>query len=255
VVLHASATSPRIDWTPSADYLSPDCDPTGSAKMPLPLGGALEGEAGYSCVGGGDCHLLVVDDANKKLFEMYAANYDGTKLTTSCLVTWDLEKAYSGNIRGENCVSTMASGLPKTALSFSADEVAAGEITHAIGVVLPSAAVRAKVYGRLASNGSLMGGSTGAPFGTLLRLRGDFPVDGLPTEGARVVARALQRYGMIVMDLGGIFSLTAQDDRFTTHKWAGVLSPLDLTTLGIGNFDVVDTGPWVPPTGSCIRKP
>jgi hypothetical protein len=53
-VLTADATAPFRSFTPTGDFYSPDCD---SAPVPVPVGGALEGESGYSCLGDGDCHL------------------------------------------------------------------------------------------------------------------------------------------------------------------------------------------------------
>lgn len=253
-VLRADSTTPLVAWTPDSAYVSPDCDAPGSAAMPLPASGALEGETGYACLGGGDCKLLVVDPVRRKLFEMFHASYDGTKLTTSCFVAWDLDKTYSLPVRGENCTSASVTGLPAAALTYSADEVAAGEIKHAIGVVLPRTAILKNAYGRLASHGTFGGtATTGVPMGALLRLSPDYPVASLPTAGARVVAKALQRYGMIVAD-SGMFTLTAQDDRFTTAKWGTSLSARDLDAVHITDFEVIDTGPTVQPAQGCFRK-
>ena len=68
------------------------------------------------------------------------------------------------------------------------------------------------------------GGANAPPYGVHLRLRADYPIDSLPTEGAQVVARAMQKYGMYHAD-GGNIALTAQSDRHTTAKWAGLLGP------------------------------
>lgn len=253
-VLRADSTTPLVTWTPDSDYISPDCDAPGAAAMPLPAFGALEGESGYACLGGGDCKLLVVDPVRRKLFEMYHANYDGTKLTTSCFVSWDLDKSYSLPVRGENCTSASVTGLPVASLTYSADEVAAGEIKHAIGVVMPRSAILKNTYGRLASHGSSGGtATTGVPMSALLRLSPDFPIASLPTPAARVVARALQKYGMIVADTG-MFTLIAQDDRFTTAKWGTTATTRDLDAIHINAFEVIDTGPNVQPAQACFRK-
>ena len=88
-----------------------------------------------------------------------------------------------------------------------------------------------------------------------LRLRADYPVDSLPTEGARVVARAMQKYGMFLAD-GGQIALTARSDRFTTAKWDGLLAPQDLVALRPMDFEVIDHGAltdWG--TVDCERTP
>src|SRR5262249_43478186 len=55
-VLSADASTPHVTFTPTSDFFTPDCD---LAAVPLPPGGHVEGESGYACDGGGDCHLLV----------------------------------------------------------------------------------------------------------------------------------------------------------------------------------------------------
>lgn len=106
---------------------------------------------------------------------------------------------------------------------------------------------------RPATHGSSTTGGTNAPpYGVHLRLRADFPVDSLPTAGAKVVARALQKYGMYHAD-GGQVALTAQSDRHTTAKWSGVLGPQDLVALKVNDFEVIDHGAMIPLTYACNR--
>jgi serine/threonine-protein kinase len=89
-------------------------------------------------------------------------------------------------------------------------------------------------------------------YGSRWRLRGDYDVDSLPSEGAKVVARALQRYGMALAD-GGSIALTGQSDRFTKAKWADHLDTRDLTALQPTDFEVIDTGPNITLTYDCAR--
>ncbi len=57
-VITADAATPLRAFTPTEDHFSPDCD---LDPVPVPPGGALEGEEGYECRGDGDCHLIVAD--------------------------------------------------------------------------------------------------------------------------------------------------------------------------------------------------
>ena len=66
-VLEAAADTPFLQFQPSSDFYTPDCD---NVPFPVPDNGALEGEAGYQCTQGGDCHLLVVHPQSQKLYEM-----------------------------------------------------------------------------------------------------------------------------------------------------------------------------------------
>ena len=73
-------------------------------------------------------------------------------------------------------------------------------------------------------------------------------------EGARVVARAMQRYGILLSD-GGNIALTAQSDRFTVHKWAGMLGSYDLQAIQVTDFEMIDAGQRFTYTGDCVRQP
>jgi serine/threonine-protein kinase len=87
-----------------------------------------------------------------------------------------------------------------------------------------------------------------------MRLKSTFDVDSLPNEAAKVVARAMQKYGMYHAD-GGNIALTAQSDRHTTAKWAGLLGPKDLAALKVDDFEVIDHGSPISVTGDCVRAP
>ena len=92
------------------------------------------------------------------------------------------------------------------------------------------------------------------PYGARLRLKAGFDLGRLPGEGARVVARALQRYGMILSD-GGNIALTGRSDSNTAAKWNGLLGTRDLTALQVSDFEMVDAGPRIPLTLQCQRAP
>ena len=96
------------------------------------------------------------------------------------------------------------------------------------------------------------GGASAVPYGARLRLRADYPVDTLPSPGARVVARALQRYGMFLSDAGKV-ALTAESDRFTTARWSGLLGPRDLVAIRPRDFEMIEAGPRISNTGDCKR--
>jgi serine/threonine-protein kinase len=247
-VLAADPSAPMRSFTPTADFFSPDCDRT---QLPVPVGGNVEDEPGYACTGGGDCHLIVFDTATTKLYEMWRADITST-FQGGCLAVWDGQAAYGDALRGDQCTSADAAGFPIAPLLFTADEVAAGHIDHAIRFVLPNNRV-AHGFTRPATHGTSTTGGAGAPaYGVHLRLRADYPIASLPTAGAQVVARAMQRYGMYHAD-GGNIALTAQSDRHTTAKWAGLLGPLDLSQLEVRDFEVIDHGSPIALTDNCTR--
>src|SRR5262245_41419885 len=131
-VLAADASTPHETFTPTADFYTPDCD---QVPVPVPPGGNVEGEAGYACTGNGDCHLLVFDRGAGKLYEMWRANMT-TMFYGGCLAAWDTRTTYGDSLRGDQCTSADAAGFPISPLLFTADEVAAGTIGHAIRFIL-----------------------------------------------------------------------------------------------------------------------
>ena len=254
-LLHAGPTTSFLTFTKSAGYYTPDCDEP--FPFPLPAGGAIEGQTGYTCnVAGEDCHLLVVDAAAKRLYEMYNATMSSGMLVARCGLFWDLTRSYPAGLRGEQCTSADAGGFPMGALLFTADEVAAGDIPHAIRFILPNDRMRAGVYVHPASHaGGPSGGSNLPPYGVRFRLRADFPLATLPSDGARVVARAMQHYGMLLSD-GGNIALTAASDTYTAHTWSEVgVDSHSLFGIAVSDMEVVDLGPTIPLTYDCVRNP
>jgi serine/threonine-protein kinase len=253
VVLTAGAGTPFRTFTPTGDFYSPDCD---AAQVPVPTGGALEGESGYSCVGDGDCHLIVVHQSTHTLYEMWRADITNGVFRGGCLAIWNLDRIYPASGRGEQCTSADAAGLPIAPLLFTADELAAGSIDHAIRFILPNPRMQAGVYVHPATHAGAPTGQGMPPYGARFRLRANYPLASLPDEGTRVIARALQRYGMILAD-GGNIALTAADDRFTTAKWDDVLpsGSTGLMAIQVTDFDMIDAGNRIPLTYDCVRTP
>ena len=106
---------------------------------------------------------------------------------------------------------------------------------------------------RPATHGTSTTGTSAAPsYGVHLRLRADYPIANLP-PGAQVVARAMQKYGMYHAD-GGNIALTAQNDRHTTAKWAGLLGSNDLNALKVEDFEVIPHGSAKSVTNDCVRN-
>jgi hypothetical protein len=238
-VLHADASVPFHEFTPTEDFYKPACQ---HVPFPLPPGGAIEGYPDYACTDGGDCHLIVVHNPTKRLYEMWRAFTGPDGFPGGCAVVWDLTRAYPKNLRGDGCTSADAGGFPIAPLLFTADEIAAGEIPHAIRFILPNSRIRGGgfyVHPGTHTTSATSGDADAPPYGVRFRLKADFDLDKLPTEGARVIARAMQRYGMLLAD-GGQIALTGANDRFTKHKWADVgVDAKSLAAIDVTDFEVV----------------
>ena len=250
-----AADTLRYPFNQTGDFFSPDCDP---ADVPVPLGGHLEGEAGNTCDADGDCHLIVVDREECRLYEQWRTsfgapdNYDG-----GCMAVWDLDRAYDETLRGDYCTSADAAGLPIAPLVFTPDEIEAGEIKHALRFILPNANIRDDIYVRPGthSTGATSGPAEAPPYAARLRLKPGVDTSGL-NSAAQVVAQAMKTYGIILAD-GGNITFTAASDDFTTATWASVgLGPHDLKDLQWSDFERVDTGAGIAwSQGDCSRTP
>jgi hypothetical protein len=249
-VLTADEYSQMRTFTPNEYHLTPDCD---LMPVPVPIGGNIEGEQSYRCERGGDCHLIVQDPREGKLYEMWRADIQSSAVFEGgCLAVWDLDADYDETLRGDQCTSADAAGFPIAPLLFTADEIAAGEIDHAIRFIMPNDRIR-QGFVRPATHGAYTSGDEGLPYyGVHLRLRRGYPIETLPSDGARVVARALQKYGMYHAD-GGQYALTGASDRYTTAKWDGLLGADDLIGLSVEDFEVIDHGESFPLSNDCTR--
>jgi serine/threonine-protein kinase len=252
-VLCAPPGTPLREFEATDDFYPDECD---RQPVPVPANGHLEGETGYRCTLDGDCHLLVVAEDTHKLYEQWRADIDGQTYRGGCLAVWDLNRTYDAALRGDQCSSADAAGLPISPLLFDADEVASGAIEHAVRFALPNTHLRTRSYVRPATHatGAASAGEDGVPYGARLRLRADYPLAQLPSDGARVLARALQRYGMILAD-GGNIALMGQADQGSAAKWDGLLDPHALRAIQPSDFELVEAGERFTWSGDCTRAP
>lgn len=260
-VYFTDANTVRLPFFDLGMYL-PDSDvPTNIPVSPSNTAG-FESSTGRLC-DGGDCHYLAVDREKLELVEVYGANASYTRFESGgSLAVWPFSKQYPVNLRGDVCTSADAGGFPIAPMLFSSDEVASGEIKHAIRFILPNNRIQCRTYVRPATHctgpSSCAGWATsnGVPYGARFRLRSNFPVDSLPSSGAKVIARALQEYGMILSD-GGNVALTAQSDRGSTVKWSSLLNgSRDLESIKPADFEMVTGGQRLRPSSlECTRNP
>jgi serine/threonine-protein kinase len=242
---------------------SPDCD---TAPIPVPMGGAVEGYmgnlggfSGYQCSSfdpDGDCHMLFLMRSEHRLYEAYHATIVGNTFSVGCLAIWDTSKVYDNHGRGDQCTSADAAGYPMAPLLFTAEEIAAGSINHAIRFALPNDMLRTKVYVPPATHGTNTTGPASAlPYGARMRLKTPYAGMNALSPAAQVVARALQKYGMFHAD-GGNVPLMGQSDVLGKTKYAGVgFDTHALMALKATDFEVVEYATPIPVTYNCMRTP
>jgi hypothetical protein len=174
--------------------------------FPVPTGAPVEGGQGSD----GDRHVLVVDRSRCVLYELYRAFFSrsgGAHWNADFGVNWDLR---SSELRPDSWTSADAAGLPIFPGLVRYDEVAAGRIEHAIRVTFESTR---DAWVHPASHCAGDTASPSAPaMGTRLRLKAGYGLGGF-SGGAKVIAEALKRYGMIVADNGSNWFFSGSSDR------------------------------------------
>jgi hypothetical protein len=142
-----------------------------------------------------DRHAAVLDRDACKLYETYLTYADGQGgFRADSGAVFDLR---SSALRPDGWTSATASGLPMVAGMVRYEETAAGEIRHALAFI-PGPTAHAFVHPATHSAGT-NNAQFAPPMGLRVRLRADFDVSKF--HGASlVVLRAMQRYGMLVID-------------------------------------------------------
>jgi hypothetical protein len=219
-----AATSPvKINFTLYGDESDP-------GPMPIPANAQIEGDPNP---GNGDRHVLVLDNSNCFLYELYsaAANGDGSWNAGSAAV-WDL---LADEQRPWTWTSADAAGLPIFPGLVRYDEVAAGKIPHAVRFTLQnSQAAMVPPASHWAANSS---NALAAPMGMRLRLKANYDISHF-SSNIQVILTAFKKYGMIMADNGSSMYISgAPDDRWDNS---------DLHNLGqvsASAFEVVQMSP------------
>jgi hypothetical protein len=195
---------------------------------PIPRNAPVEGGRRSD----GDRHVIVVDRDRCRLYELFAAypRNGGARWQAGSGAIWDLR---SNRLRPRGWTSADAAGLPILPGLARYDEVRRGRIDHALRFTAPQTR-RAYMYParHFASDSD----DPALPaMGERLRLKAGFDVSRFPRQ-ARVVLRALKRYGMILADNGASWFISGAPNRGWDND--------DLHSLGQvtgGDFEVVDT--------------
>ena len=198
-------------------------DESDAGPYPIPDDVSIEGGSSAD----GDRHAVIVDSESCSLYELFSL-YPSWSAGSGAI--WDLG---SNALRPRGWTSADAAGLPILPGLARHDEVAAGSIDHALRFTVRRSR-RAYIY-PARHFASPYTSRTLPPMGLRVRLRLNYPTTSFPPQ-ARLVLRALKRYGMIVADNGSSWYVSGAPD----PDWDND----DLHTLGRikgSDFRVVDT--------------
>jgi hypothetical protein len=204
-------------------------DESDPGPMPIPVSALIEG---YPAPGSGDRHVLVLDNSNCWLYELYSSYPNAASWNAGSAAVWDLT---ADEQRPYTWTSADAAGLPIFPGLARYDEVAAGQINHALRFTLQSSrAAFVPPASHWAANSS---NALAAPMGMRLRLKASFDISSFSAAN-QVILAALKRYGMIMADNGSSMYISgAPDDRWDNS---------DLHNLGsvtAADFEVVEMNP------------
>ena len=239
-----------LDATGGVTVHFPTDPESDDVAVPVPAQGYIEGDNAYdACPDGDDCHLLVVDRAAQKLYEVYGTHRNGSTWT-GAVSLWQLDKTYPRANRGQGCTSADAAGLAITPGLIGYRETKRGTIAHALRFTLPNARIRGKLNESIpnvaypASHGSKIAeSSNGPPYGARLRLKIDASDPRVKSPGGKAVVNALHHYGMVLAD-GGDIPLLAESVKVThdtdaTATWDGLLESHDIDFLTPADFEII----------------
>ena len=177
----------------------------------VPLTAPIEGGSNST----GDRHAIAVDTDNCILYELYNAFPKTASWQAGSGAIFDLK---SSALRPSTWTSADAAGLPIMPGLVRYDEVAAGEIRHALRFTVPQTQ-RSFVWPARHYASSLTG-SQYPPMGQRFRLKASFDISPYPAE-VQVILRALKKYGMMIADNGSAWYLSgAPDDRWNNSNLA-----------------------------------
>lgn len=243
-----SAASPKRQVSNPAEPLHPSVDPDSNGvaeNIPLPDGIWPDPQT--------DGHMLLVDPKTCKSWELSRAVRlnDGNWQATRVAV-WDLDgpgydPAFNGPywwMRGAR-----GSGAPLAAGLIRPEEIQQGEIRHALSFAAvnirkstSSTGSPRELCSPVASrtDGSDLGADY-MPMGIRIQLDPALDLDGLGLSSAsKIVAKAMQVYGMFLVDGSSTLKIYLQNLGQDRGKWKDIGNFDDLSLIPVNRFRVLD---------------
>lgn len=235
---------PYLEVGPDEPFVDIVYDAYGSESdpgpFPIPLDAPIEGGPAAT----GDRHVIVVDRHRCELFELFDANPGGGHWTAASGARYELD---SSELRPDGWTSADAAGLPIFPGLVRYDEVAAGEIEHAIRFTAPQTQ---KAHVWPARHDASSSTDVGLPpMGQRFRLRANFNTSGFSPD-VRVILTAMKRYGIVLADNGSSWYISGAPD----ERWDNDVLH-ELKTIPGSAFEAVDASGMVidPDSGRAVQ--
>jgi hypothetical protein len=206
--------------------------------MPVPHNAPIEG---YPHPGNGDRHVLVLDRDNCWLYELYHSYAQkGGSWNADSAAVWDL---LNDEQRPYTWTSADAAGLPVFPGLARYDEVASGQIQHALRFTLQysrQAFTPPASHWAPSSTNALA-----APMGMRLRLKASYDISSFPPQ-SKVILAALKQYGMIMADNGSSMYVSGDPDNRWSNDDLGSLKQVPASAFEVILMDPIYTPANVP---------
>ena len=203
--------------------------PSEADPGPYPIPDSVAIEGGPSSTG--DRHGIILESGSCTVYEVLGLAHTASGWQGDVGAVWKLGV---DSTRPANWTSADAAGLPVLPGLVRYDEVAAGEIKHALRFTVQHSQ---KAFIAPASHfASSSTNSAYPPMGLRVRLKASVDITKFPPR-MQVIVRALQRYGMLVADNGSNWYLTGSPDSRWDDDELNTLKQLHGS-----DFEAVETG-------------
>ncbi len=180
---------------------------------------------------GGDHHILVVDTETCTLYETFDMSFSGGQWSGGSGAIWSLN---SNTLRPDTWTSADAAGLPILPGLVRYEEVAAGQINHALRFTVEQ--TNSYIWpARHLTSGTAGVLTNVPPMGARFRLKASYDISGFSPE-MQVILLAMKQYGIILADNGSNWYVSG----VPSESWDNdMLHTLDV--LKGSDFEAVDT--------------
>ena len=211
----AGSSTPKV----TVSFYYPDESDAG--PYPIPTSPLIE----Y----GSDHHILIVDNSDCRLYELFDASYSGGGWHAGSGAIWNLN---SDALRPDTWTSADAAGLPILPGLVRYDEIVAGEINHAIRFTAQNTNGYIWPARHLTSNNP--NAPQIPPMGARFRLKASYNISSYP-PAMQVILRAMKTYGIILADNGSNWYVSGAPDA----RWNNDMLHL-LDSITGNDFEAVD---------------
>ncbi|MFL6182556.1 MAG: hypothetical protein ACJ73J_09620 [Actinomycetes bacterium] len=199
-----------------------------SDRVRYPLGKDSKIEGGRRS--DGDRHVIIVDKSKCRLYETWNTRKRNGHWTAGSGAVWSLKR---NALRPDGWTSADAAGLPILPGLLRWSEVKRGKVDHAIRFTTDITDNRYVWPAR--HRAGAVNNRNYPPMGARFRLKASFDMSGYGKR-ARVVLRAMQKYGLVLADNGSPWYFQGE----ATNKWPSSLIS-DLKRVPARAFVAVDT--------------